>query len=161
MSAVRDLQTAWIQFDSATQLRNPLVATAARRFEPSHQKRDLAGRGCQVPRALDRRGRGVEVTEPQIRQPEVGPDGRLAGRELGRLHELLPGCIDQAHLQAGETTIEVPRRLLVGIGPRGRQAPSLARGHVRANRRRGREGERDGQDEEMAPGPAHHLMGVE
>ncbi len=113
-----DLQAARVQFDRAAQARNAFVAPAARRFETTHQERHLAGRRRQVPRALDRGGGSVEVPQAQVRQPQVGPHRRLPGRELGRLHELLPGRIHQAHLEPGETAIEVPDRLLVGVGSR-------------------------------------------
>ncbi len=62
-----------IELDSAPQLRDPFVAAAARRVEPSRQECDIARGRRQRRRTCKRRGRRVEVTEPQIRQSQIGP----------------------------------------------------------------------------------------
>ena len=73
------VETSRIELDGAAQLRDRLVAPSARRFEPAHQKRDLARRRAPAPPRVRAPGRGVEVAEPQVRQPRLAHEAGSPG----------------------------------------------------------------------------------
>ena len=116
------LETARIELDGAAQAaRCPRRAGHATSRDGPSETRPRSTRAPE-PRAFDRGAGSVELAQSQVRQAEIGPRRRLAGRECGRLRELLPCRVDQADLQPRETAVEPPGRLLVRLGPRRRKS---------------------------------------
>ena len=121
---------------SSTARRSRTTASsslAARRLHPGGQQYDVAVVGRKHQRALDRRGGGVELAKSQLRQSQVGPRGRLLGHDGGRLRELLPGIVEESDFEGGESPVEGPSHLLVGLRSRRWEA----RDRALASRRNG------------------------
>ena len=111
---VAGTQTGRIELNRATEIGDALVETAARGFELTLKKRNLAARRRQRRRSLNGSGRGIELAEPQVRQGEIGPRRRLARNGVSCLRKVPFRIVQQADFERRQAAVERADEIFIG-----------------------------------------------
>ena len=107
-------QVLRVQLDRPSEMRDSLVQPAACHFQAAPKELDLADVGGELRGAPGRRHRVVKLTEPGLRETQIGPGCGFFRHELGGSSKFLLGIVEQPHVEVSQGAVERPGHVLVG-----------------------------------------------